>query len=368
MSYTDTSFTVQNGYTYVHNKQFYDAIAAQLGTHAAWSFVESVDYVNGTVTQTTYVWKNLSTVSGLIKDYYVGFTTYATSGVYSTQVGVRVTLFEDYNSTTHVAGRFANRGNSTAMTLQSDGSCPYTWTLNTALPAGDPNGIHAMTFGPNSTNGGSTQGYTTYRMLAVVSNTTIALMINGINASVQGTLYVGAFDSVLSSALDPLPLILGGSGSGPNGALPNVIINGSVYATTRHPSLGGQSITFANCHTNGAYAQDNNGGQQGWWESGGTLGGLQQAGIHPQLGGTGDSQAGLWIPVLVGRATLWTAPNSAPATPSTRGGFHGTLKHIGVAVSATHAFGDTFLVDGAPYAGWGAPSSNSLICLLDTTA
>lgn len=364
MSYTDTSLAVQATYTYIHCKQVYDQIASQLSIQGAWAFVESVDFVSGTTTATTYVWKNLSAVSGMTKDWYVAFQTVAVSGVYTVTDGLRAFLFEDYNSTTHVASKYANRINASSMTLNADGSVPYTWTLTAAYPNADPQIIHQCVLHPVVNSG--TTGYTSLRLLTTISNTTI-VVFQLAGGTVAGQFYVGAFDTFLGSTLDPLPVLIGQSQfTGISStAKTNLSAGNGTFASTRHPSQG--SATGINFN-NFTVAQVHNGSSAASWGSASAnLFGLSGSATQGVLGNTGDTSAGSWLGVPTSRAMVWSAGNGTSINASTRGGLRGVLKHVAIAFSATHTFGDTFLVDSAAFAGMGLAAVGS-ISLLDTSA
>lgn len=344
MSYVDTVHAVQANYSFIHNKQVYDTIATQLGAHAAWQFIESVDFVSGTTTYTTYVWKNKSTASGLTADFYVGFMVQYANNVgaglgYSGTVPVRVYLFEQYNSTTHTATKIAIRESNTSQTLNADSTNASSWVLSAAPSTTDPNIPLYGFVGPYSTN------TTAFRTACIVAND--AIIINQLyGPSTVNQTYVGAYDSVLGATLDPLPLTLISCGSSMWPGPTNGSGSSGGGSSTRHPSMGGATGTcFHGCGPSW-YFQTSTPNQ--WIAYAGLLYQSNQT-LNGSVG-VADTNASLWgIPVS--RACLSVMGN--PGSASTRGGLRGFYKYVLSVNLATHSFGDTFTVDGVTYMGVG---------------
>ena len=351
MSFIDTTITPAAGFTYVNNGQIYDAIATQLAAHAAWSLVDTVDYVTGATTVRTYVWKCSSLVSGLPLDFYLGFSVYVTTigWVYSTtpQSTLFVFMFERYDVATHTASYPGAEVTSTAVTITSDNSHPGTWTLTSAYPNVITNSWKYKYIGSTAS--------TSVRLLISVTAKRIQVMWD---KTVQGFIYVGAFDSILSAADDPMPLILFGTGG--NISAPAV--------STRHPKLAPgsypyifqmmQSVYFiANATSAGynvpAYTPIYN-----------TLLLQSNGGILGDPTSLNNNMFNNSVLACRCPLTMCSSTNSAGISPSTRGSIRGFLSHILGTSLPVHSFGDTFLVDGKVYVGAGQANSWGV---LDTT-
>lgn len=358
MSYTDTTYTVQSGYAYMHSKQVYDVLDAQIRARAGWSFVESVDYVSGSFTATTSVYKCSAASSGLPADFYIGVRYTWNNSVpagtgwgQSANPGIQVVLFEQYNSTTHTASKIACRPSASSQTLAADGTNTSTWVLSTAIPS-DPNQPQYLGIGPSLGNVG------TMRTLITVGAGAIAIT-QKYDANVSQA-YVGAFDSLLGATLDPMPLVVlqGSNGNGANWQ------GGASGATTRHPSLGGATGIQFNGVSPGTSFSGSGGNHLGqaplFWGV-----------LSPSAGTVGlpnDPTASLWTAAMATKCTIYMGGNN-PESFSTRGGLRGTLRHFLGAQTAPHIVGDTFTIDGVAYAGFGSNSTGySNYALLDTTA
>lgn len=350
MSYLDTTLTPAAGYTYVNFKQVYDAIVAQLTAHAGWTFIETVDFISGANTIRSSVWRNDHATSGLSADWFVIFTYQfvTATGVFETTPtggGLRVSMCELYNSTTHVASKPAPMMSATSFTLASDRSHPATWTLTAARPSAIAYGF----IGP-------TANTTSWRMLLGVTNDVIYSCGDAPSQTVQT--YVGAMESLLSSADDPFPLLLGCSYL----AKSSFNISGSSYhffSGTRHPKLTPGSMTYAFGFT--PYYYHAASGSAGFGQ-----GGFSRAASDSSAGVLGDPTNVNYSMFLGGALVSKCSISSSGAnnTGSTRGGLRGFLKYMRAAQLATHSMGDTFDIGGVAYAGMGA----SLQGLWNTTA
>lgn len=368
MSYTDTSFTAASGYTYIHAKQVYDQFATQLGTHAAWSFVESVDYVNGTTTITTYVWKCSAAVSGLSADFYIGFQVYAISGVYQTAVvssisPLTLVLFEQYNSTTHTASKMATYPVSSSQTTAADATNTSTWVLNTARPSNQPNYVTWANAGPAQSSTGG-------RLLLLVTPTGVTGGYRDSAASpIMHQFYLGAFDSLLNSTDEPLALVCFQGLSGSTGAFNQ---NGVLGSTTRHPKRG--SYTGSYLFGVGPYYGFTNNGPSSLSNSfiGGApvlaisyalvTGGNNAAG--GVLGYSAETQVNLFTGSVPASRLCFSQFNLFGGNASTLGGMRGYFKNWLGAPLAAHSFGDTFTIDAKTYVGFGTSGAG----VMDTTA
>jgi hypothetical protein len=344
MSYTDTTITPASGYTYVHQGQVYVAIATALGAHAAWSLVDTVDYVNTTFTNRSYVWKCSMTYSGLPKDFYVifqvKFTTIGT--VYATNNDgwcVRMFLAEDYSA--GVAGRVAKYDNGISYTLPSDNSSNVSATNVSTSPF----------FGAI----GPTANLTSYRMFIGITNDVLFFADNTVysGATVPET-YIGVIDSVMNSTDDYMPIVIGSIHSAASYAY--WVGN---FSATRHPKLtpGTQTFSFG-------FSAANAGGNPTQWTPFGA--GSMLSLTHGTLGDgvSGDLFSG--GNVIVSRCGI-SSNNYANPTNKTNlqnGGLRGYLRHMIVCYTATHSPGDTFSVAGNAYLGLGSYYNG----LWDTTA
>lgn len=346
MSYTDTTLSVQASYTNIHQKQVYDVIAAQLGAHAAWSLVDTVDAIVSTLTYRTYVWKCSAAGSGLTADFYVAFRlNFTTStGLWSTNSYLQVYVWETYNATTHVASKMAMVTSTTAQTLAADGSNSSTWALTADRPATAPNipawaGLLTTTV------------TTSVRMLTLVAKDAVVVFQSGGTATQA---YAGAMETLLSGTDDPLPIIVGANASNQGG-----MVNGAQSVSSiRHPKLTGsqasvfafspywshQTLNSASTFSNQCFAAP------AASAAAGTLG-LSTDTAYPMfLGGP-----------VVSKCCI---SSSGAGSGSTKGGLRGFFRHIAGCILTTHAFGDTFTVDGAVWAGQGITNGS----LLETTA
>lgn len=360
MTYADTTITPATGYTNVHAKQCYDAVASVLTAKGApWSFVESVDYVSGTTTWTTYVWKCAASGSGLSADFYVAFQVKQVSGLYVTADGFRVLLFETYSAATHTAGKIAQSGNTTTVTIAADGTSPNTWITNTNLPQSGSNSPMAVGTGPS----GSVA--TSYRMLILVASDAIIIW----GQASGGTLYpvyAGAIDTVLSSADDPLPLLLQGGGN-QHAASQGWSPTYGYGASTRMPKLAGQTlgVVFGIFATSTFHATNH----PSSWSTGGLLNRTTYTTQSGSLGNPGDTNADLYQGggVPVSRICISTCGNQVNA--ANRGGHRGFMRHMVSVSCAVHSMGDTFTIDGATWVGSGTGGMTTpQYGLMDTSA
>lgn len=358
MAYIDTTLTPEGGYTYVNYRQVYDVIATELTSHAAWDFVETVDYTTSGQTHRSHVWKCLSSVSGLSADFFVVFTIQftVTGTVYQTSagIGVQVAMGEAYNSTTHVLTKYAPHAVNSSVTLGADRSSPGSWTLNTQLK----NAV--ATPSPFYSAAGVAGAQTSYRMFVLTTNDAL-LVFSG--TSVSGLqVYAGAIDSTMDGTDDPLPLILGGASA-------NSLMSGgtswATWSSTRHPKLTPSTAynwVFQYAPHSASYYTSNNNPLQ-------TFSGVAEfPSTNGTLGSVADVGYSLFTGIVpVGRIPMVTcALTASPGTSaSTRGGRRGYLKYgLTAQVVAAHSAGDTFLVDGDIYVGMGSTANG----LWDTTA
>lgn len=346
MSYVDTTLVPASGYSYVHTKQVYDMIAAQLGAHAGWTFIESVDYVAAPNTTTTYVWRCNSATSGLPANFFVGFSlTFTTIGpVYQTSGLVSMSLFEKYDSSTDTASYPATANSGASIVVTSDNAHPGTWVLSTARPN---SGANYWDF----RNCNSSNQVTFQRFLNVVSNTNICM--NWLVGTSPNQAMSGALETALSAVDDPMPLLLYG--------------NSGLFAaggsTTRHPKITGAAVSVFGLMAGGIFYYSNS-----------YLAVANTPLLNPvvsggQLGNSGDSSVNLFtggtVPVSKCCVAMahYTYP-SPPYTQSTRGGLRGYFKHFLSASTVAHSFGDTFQIEGRVYVAFGSSSYG----LMDTQA
>ncbi len=349
MTFVDTTITPEAGYTYINHRQMYDMVASGMTTHPAWDYVESVDAISGAVTYRRYVWKCRADQSGLMADFFVVFevpfltATGQITGWYTGSSGqyIRVYMGETYAA--GVLGKFASNSNS--ITLAADLSNPATFTLATyAVP----------TTLNNVTNGfGMNADTTSLRFYCVVAKD-VLLISRAFNASGgspagSNTLYVGAYDSLLSPVDDPFPIIILGT----NYSSGTWYGGGATRAPTFTPSTaytdvltvlngfpGSSSLSMG---AGGSWALSTNLTQ-------GTLGSPATTTWYKTAGGP-----------LVSRLFISTACTAANA--STKSLFRGYLKYAYGGNLATNAYGDNFLVDGKVMV-----SNAGTALLLDTTA
>lgn len=350
MSYLDTTLTFEAGYTQVNHRQVYDVIAAQMAALPAWTFIESVDVINGADTFRIFIWRNNKAVSGLTKDWHVAFQyRFTTAGtVYETGsiIGTRIFMFEDYNATTHVASKIATQQSGTIVALQADQTHPMTWDLTaSSRPTAAGAAVSFSYIGPTALT-------TSYRLLSVISKSTIIL------ESPTGTImqsYIGAFDTLLSATDDPIPLLMSCSLSAQY-ALFGSSENGS---STRHPTLaaGDWAFLFA-MHFDTSYGTPT----QSWFGSS-PLYSYPSATYQELLGDPSNTK---WSKYL-GGVRMSPCPISMHQTnsslSSTKGGHRGYLRHVMHAPLAVHSAGDTFSVNGAVYVGLG----NLIYGIVDTS-
>lgn len=351
MSFLDTTISPEAGYTYVNFRQVYDSIAAQLTSHAQWDFVEAVDYVSAPNTFRTYVWKNNAATSGLPADYYVGFRLqFVTTGtVYQTAptIGLQVVIFENYNTSTKVASKLATVQSSTSFTLASDMTHPVTWTLTATIPVTAGGVVYFAFIGP-------TANVTSHRLFIGVTNDVIYLA--------QGTgpyqVYIGAFDSVMNSTDDPMPIFV----SCNNTANSSSVSASGYAASTRHP----MQVAGANTYLFGLTF---------WYGHIGTTSGanlgagqLAKAATDTLVGVLGDAATLGWSKFLGGpiasKCCVSTVGTAAGVSGSTKGGLRGYLKYMLTAQLVAHSVGDTFDVEGKAYLALGSTAYG----LWDTTA
>lgn len=351
MSFIDTTITPAAGFTYVNNGQMYDAIATQLAAHAAWSLVDTVDYVSGVTTTRNYVWKCSSLVSGLPLDFYldfqVDFTTIGT--VYSTNssTSFRVFMFERYDVSTKTASYGACEVTSTAVTITADNSHPGTWVLTTAFPNVLTNQWRYKYIGSTAS--------TAVRLLISVTAKRIQVMWD---KTVLGWVYVGAFDPILSAADDPMPLIMLGTGG-------NVSSSG---VTTRHPKLAPGSYMYIFQMMQNVYYLLNASNPS---VNVPAYAPLYSATLLATQAGTLGDPTSTWNNMFNNSVLMCRCPvamassmNSAGYYASNRGSIRGFLSHVLATSLPVHSYGDTFVVDGKVYVGAGQVNNWGV---LDTT-
>lgn len=346
MSYTDTTLTVQASYTNIHHKQVYDVIAAQLGAHAAWSLVDTVDAVVTTFTYRSFVWKCAAAQSGLTADFYVSFRLRMTTatGLWDTSNSyAQVYLFEGYNSTTHVASKMAMQTSATAQTLNADNTSPATWTLTADRPATAPS-IPAWA-------GLLGQVLTSMRMLTLVAKDAVVVFSN---AGSSNQMYAGAMDTLLSGTDDPFPLILAASVTSQGGMTSST----QCFASTRHPKLtGSQASVFAFGPNLGHVGTSGTGFSNGCYLAPST-----QGTVNGTLGLSTDTAYSMFLGgPLVSKCCIST---TGTGNGSTKGGLRGFFRHVGSCTQNLSLLGDTFTVDGNVWAGMGVSQGS----LLETTA
>lgn len=349
MSYIDTTLTPEAGYTYVNQRQCYDAIAAQLAAHAAWVLVETVDYVPATYTHRTWVWKCKAASSGLPSDFFVTFTArmITATGVWDVTGApyLQMSMGEAYDSGTHTLSKPAPVPVlGTAVTIGADLTHPATWVTTAVKPAT----IAYVGCGVYSST-------TSARLLIGVTSDGVYISCNN-GAFSQA--YAGAMETLMSATDDPMPVVLT-SNMGSSFNL-NSYADG---ASTRHPMLTpSASTTYAFGMRHFSYYYLGAGaramGSQPLLDStlvgnssGGTLGDPTNTAWHQFLGGPVASKCCI-------------SSGSPGGTGATRGGLRGFYKHFVVAYLATHSFGDTFVIDGKVYVGHGSVNYG----LWDTTA
>lgn len=372
MSYVDTTLTPATGYTYVNNKQFYDALVVQLSAHSAWSFVEQVDFVNGTTTFSSYVWKCSAAQSGLPNDFYVIFRMQylntASAGLgYSISVATLVILGEAYNSSTHTLTKYAPAATGSAQPIAADGTNGGSWTLSAALPTTAPNIPFQFPFGPGQQQG---TGSTSARLLSVVTRDGIKVTYTYATNGNNQQLYVGAIDTFLSSTDDPMPIVIGGYANANNGG--NQDNSNQQFSSTRHPKFGGTSTGNGDTFRFGPNVGNNSSNNAGLvsgalfsWigtNTWGVVGDPTNFNYSMFLGGAVTTKG--CISTTTGQSTGATGNNGARL-----GGLRGTFKDVVGAQTVAHSFGDTFVIGGVAYAGPGtATTSYSGNGLLDTSA
>lgn len=345
MSYLDTTLTPASGYASVNMKQVYDVISAQLMAHPAWEFIESCDWVSGTSTYTSYVWRCNKAVSTLVKDFYIAFRLQQVSGSYLISASSQIFLFEDYDLPSHTASRPAPLWSASTFTLQSDQTHPATWVLTANVPTG-ANTLFYAGYGP-------VQAVSQYRMLLGV--TSDGIYIGSGSATVAHQTYVGAFDSLMNSTDDPFPLLIA-STDGSNGNN-----SGGFASSTRHPKLTPGTMTYAFGYSFGDYSTS---GSTKYFGQGALL-----SRARTTSGGIlGDVASPNWDLFSGGsyasRCCVSTVQYSSISYGSTRGGLRGYLKNMLSGQLAPHSAGDTFLVDGKSYVGLGLTQYG----IWDTTA
>jgi hypothetical protein len=343
------------GYGNIHCKQWYDLFAADMTARGNWTLVDTVDSVSGAFTHRRFVWRCAAPGNGLPADFYLiwecQFTTATGAWTQSGTSSVPwVSIAEGYNSTTKVATKYAPVASNTAQVLGSDLTNTGTWTLSTNTRPAQPNQ-------PFYASPGSGALMTSQKVLVVVTASTVVAFSNLGAASAAVEFYAGAFDSVMSSALDPMPIVVAANAI--------AVSNGATESgvTTRHPRLtpGGSYASvfghaFSPGHTStggatfgaGAYAVAATGGF-------GALGDPSNTGWNLFTGG-----------VVASRVCLST--QTAGQSGSTRGGLHGFLRHVLAAVTAVHSIGDVFSIDGKNYVGQGSASASLVRSVMDMTA
>jgi hypothetical protein len=346
MTYVDVTLTPEATYTYVNCRQVYDAIAGAMTTHPAWDFIESVDAVSGGTTYRRYVWRCTAAQSGLSANFFVVFEvpfTTATGPVtgWATTTLVRVYLGETYAA--GVLGKFAT--NATSVTLAADLTNPATFTQTTyTQPASLWNTNN--TFGVNAV-------VTSYRFICLVTNDAAVMTRNeNLTASL---LYAGAYASVMSAAVDPLPIVLLGRN-----------VTGGTYGgggATRAPTFTPATAYTEVFQVSSNYASGNNIGENSnAWE----LFTLSQIPGGGAAGALGSAANVFWFKNLGGPVVsrLGIYPAVTNGQQSAKGIFRGYLKNVYGANAAAHAFGDTFIVNGKVHVGLGA----TVGAVLDTEA
>lgn len=336
MTYVDVTLTPEATYSFVNARQVYDVVAGAMTTHPAWDFVEFKDATNGP-TYRRYVWKCTAAQSGLSADFYVVFEVpfVTTNTVWATNQTIRVWMGETYSA--GVLGKFAT--NNTSVTLASDLTNPATFTLTTfALPGS----LLSVT-----NRFGLSADTTSLRIVALVAKDSLVLTRAANASGTAGTanlLYVGAYDSLMAPAVDPLPIIILGTSSSsspfPGGGATRAptMTPATAYADVFAVQAGGSSVVI---------------GVGGWSDSlltnsRGTLGSAADTAWFKNMGG-----------IVASRLIVF--PGCVAASCSTLGLLRGHLKNVWGAVLATHSYGDTFLVDGKVCVGTGTSGQAAVI-------
>lgn len=348
---------VGGGYANIHQKQVYDAIAADLTAVGNWTLVDTVDAVVTTNTFRKFVWKCAVAGNGVSADYYVIFECQfvTATGVWSSSTTAStplISLAEAYNTGTKTASKMATVQTATAVTLGSDLTHPATWVLTAARPSSNPNSILYQALNVSGS-------YSSARLCVTATAAMFATFFG--NGSSTGEMYCGVFDSVMNATDDPMPIFLGGGGStlGNSSGTASSVQQG---ATTRHPKLtpsGSYSYVFGHSfgamHASAATSM-----------GGGTY--AQAAGVS-QGGTAGDPASlswGMFIGgVLASRICLTTSGSGMSG--STRGGFRGYLRNMAGVYATSHSIGDVFTIDAKAYAGKGSASTTAT-ALIDKTA
>lgn len=346
MSYLDTVLTPLAGQSYVLNSQIYDTIAGQLTAHPNWEFVETVDYVSGTTTYRTRIWRCLTAGSGLSKPFHVFFTETLSNGLSYTSGStayLMVGVFEDWDAVGKIASKpVAQQYSAPFAPVLADGAHPGTWGVSSATSPTASDNTWVTGYVGNAGN------YTSTRLILLVRPDHFVYATN----SAVRYYYVGAYD--------PVP------------GLPNdfpLCVTTSNYSYSRHVnSMGGVGFSRHPMVT-GAQSRSFGGSPARTFAASTSMNffdGAEDVNYNNN-GVTLGSSTSDWD-LFAGGATVCRICISHTTNTSGYfkqiGGRRGYLKGGGIANAVSHQFGDTFQIDGKP---WVSISGSTIGGFWDTT-
>jgi hypothetical protein len=327
MTYVDVTLTPEASYSYVNNRQVYDAVATAMTTHPAWDYIGYADSTSGANTYRRHVWRCTAAQSGLTNSYYVVFEVQfvTATGLYSTAWKIPVYMAEGYSGTT--LSKMASY--LSAVTLASDRTNPATWDLTVnAVPANILSNIFAP--GANTSS---------VRFICIVAKD--CMMLTWHNGTQAAPLYIGAYDSFLNTTDDPMPLV----------SIGNTFVGGCTRAPLMPTGISLTNVFGATCYVFPHSATTSFGDRP----NAGLMGSLSNLAT---LGGPTDTTWALNMGGPVGSQVLCCTYTNSQPNNSTRALVRGTYKLVrAFGTIASHSYGDTFMVDGKVHVGTGVTNN-----------
>jgi hypothetical protein len=265
--------------------------------HVAWELVEEFTPASGLVRW--YVFKCLAAQSGLPADYFVVIGRTLGSGE------LRVSICEEYNSSTHVMSKFATMSTSSGHVYDSSGRLPHNYTLATAV---FPNSQTTPSHNDWAPSGVSTKYWIT------VENDGFSVAFNGAS---NGFFHIGTYTPLCILPVT-MPIVQTGS-------IPASVPTGFI---TRNPAMASQ--TYYNTALELERMQDNPLGFSG-----------------PRLDHN-DALHGGARPVSELGLAVYPGAQGSTADPPVQGRVLGKHKRVryGVNPPAAVAFGDAYVLQG----------------------
>lgn len=344
MTYVDTTLTVQGGYTNINHGQIYTTLATAMTANGNWEYLEFMDAISGGTTYRRYVWRCKAAGSGLGADFYVVFEVpFTTStGLFLTTTQIRVWIAAGYTGGSGVLSKFGTDPQS-GITIADDMTNPATFTLTTYNLSG---GMVQLNY---CNNFGTTSNVTTMRIIFAVLNDALIITRAGaygaLAPSTNYTLYVGAYERILSATDDPMPLVALACSAGNTG---------SCGVFTHVPLSTPGTVT-----TDTFYAHSNNECLPNPTSNSGP-GRIPAANLVGTVGAPATTTYWKNLGPAVAKCPVNTWL-SAATNAATKGVLRGYMKGILCGNLPAHAYGDTFHVEGVTYAGIGVSGNAPLI-------